>query len=253
MKSLLILISLILIALEWTQPNRILIRHDTPDEEYIAFAKSLPVTASIVFYNNTDLAGTLISEQWVLSAAHVAETIPEGHKLIIGNDSVGIEKIIIHPEWSENGRPDIALIKLNRAINHIKPVRLYTEQEEIGKEVIVAGIGDFGTGKTGVEGKAGTMRAATNIVDGISNDSQYIYWLFDDPESNRVTALEGISGPGDSAGPAFIKSGDEFFLAGVGSAQSTRATDGVEGLYGVTEYYTRVSTFIDWINEEKNK
>lgn len=73
--------------------------------------------------------------------------------------------------------------------------------------------------------------------------------MFDSPESDNVTTLEGIAGPGDSAGPAFIQVGSAYYLAGVGSAQSTQATDGVEGLYGVTEYYVRVSTFIQWIEE----
>lgn len=129
----------------------IIIRHDVKEEAFIKFAEELPVTEAIVKYNSTDLAGTLISDQWVLSAAHVAETIKDGHKLI------------------------------------------------------------------------------------------------DSPESDKVTKLEGISGPGDSSGPAFIQMGETYALAGISSAQSTRATGGVEGLYGVTEYYTRVSSYVDWI------
>ncbi len=243
----------LLIGFSLVNMSHIIVRHDTPEQEYIAFAKELSVTESIVLYNNTDVAGTLIGEQWVLSAAHVAETIPEGHKLIIGTDSVGIEKIIIHPGWSENGRPDIALIKLKRKVSHVKPVKLYTEREEVGKKVIIAGIGNFGNGVKGIEGNPGIMRAATNIVDGSTDDTQYLYWLFDKPGTKKVTPLEGISGPGDSSGPAFLKIKKHYYLIGISSAQSTRATGGVEGLYGVTEYYTRVSTFIDWINEERNK
>ena len=228
----------------------IIIRHDVPDEKYIQFAKDIPVISSIVKYNSTDVAGTLISDQWVLSAAHVAETIEGDHKIIVGKDSVGIEEIIIHPDWAKNDRPDIALIKLNRKTKHIKPVKLYTGENEIGKEVIVAGHGNFGTGITGVEGNPGTMRAATNLVEGATEDRNFLYWLFDSPESDNVTPLEGISAPGDSSGPAFLKVDGTYYLAGISSAQSTRATGGVEGLYGVTEYYTRVSTFIEWIEEE---
>ena len=33
------------------------------------------------------------------------------------------------------------------------------------------------------------------------------------------------------------------------SGQDTRATEGREGLYGVTEFYTRVSSYLDWIDD----
>jgi len=232
-----------------TSYNRIIIRHDVAEEEYIVFAKELPVTSAIVKYNSTDLAGTLISPQWVLSAAHVAETIKDDHKLIIAGDSVGIEKIIIHSGWEENGRPDIALLKLVKKVEGVDPVKLYKKDDEIGKEVIIAGIGDFGTGLTGPDRRDGKMRAATNLVNGSTADSQYLYWEFDSPESDRVTKLEGISGPGDSSGPAFLKINNMYYIVGISSAQSTQATTGQEGLYHVTEYYTRVSSFAEWIEK----
>lgn len=242
-----------LVFIDLLDNNFIIIRHDVSDERYIEFANELPVTYAIVQYNATDVAGTLISSQWVLSAAHVAGTIKDGHKLIVAGDSVGIEKIIIHPGWEENSRPDLALLKLDRAVNSVEPIELYRKQDEVGKEVIVAGIGDFGTGKTGVEGNPGTMRAATNLVDGSTEDKNYLYWEFDSPDSEKVTRLEGISGPGDSSGPAFIKYDDIYYIAGISAAQSTQATGGVEGLYGVTEYYTRVSTFVEWIERSQEK
>lgn len=229
--------------------NSIIIRHDVADERYIKFAEELPVTSAIVLYNSSDVAGTLITSQWVLSAAHVAETIPDGHTLLVGGDSVGIETIVIHPDWEENSRPDLALIKLDRIIKNVEPVELYRRPDEVGVEIIVAGIGDYGTGKTGVEGNPGTMRAATNLVDGTTQDNHFLYWEFDSPDSEKVTPLEGISGPGDSSGPAFILSGDTYYVAGISAGQSTQATGGVEGLYGVTEYYTRVSTFAAWIDQ----
>lgn len=227
----------------------IIIRHDVSDQKYIQFAEELSATSAIVHYNATDLAGTLISPQWVLSAAHVAETIRDGHKLIINGDSIGIEKIFIHEEWKENNRPDLALIKLDQTVGDVEPIGLYDKQDEVGKDIIVAGIGDFGTGLTGPVGNPGTMRAATNLVDGISGDGQYIYWEFDGPESEKVTDLEGISGPGDSAGPALIKIDNRYLIVGISSGQSSRSTGGKPGRYGVVEYYTRVSVFTDWIRE----
>ncbi len=232
----------------------IITRHDVADTEFLKFAEELPVTASIVKYNNTDVAGTLITAEWIISAAHVAETIQEGQKLILGNDSLAVERIVIHPGWLENGRPeDIALIKLKQPVTHAQPVELYKKQDEVGKEVIVVGNGDFGTGLTGPQGNDGKLRAATNSVDEATSD--YLIWTFDDPRKNpqKTTQLEGISGPGDSSSPALIKYGDKYFIAGISSGQSTGATEGREGLYGVTEYYTRVSSYIGWIETHINK
>jgi secreted trypsin-like serine protease len=76
------------------------------------------------------------------------------------------------------------------------------------------------------------------------------YWLklrFDAPGDLRTTVLEGVSGPGDSGGPAFCGEGAGVLLAGVSSGQSSRAAGGLPGRYGVVEYYVRVSRYIDWI------
>ncbi len=232
----------------------IITRHDRSDEEYIEFARELPVTSAIVKFNATDLAGTLINSEWILSAAHVAEYIEAGQKLILGEDSLEVERVVIHPGWLENGRPeDIALIKLTKAVSGVPPVYLYRDRSEAGKEVVIVGNGDFGTGLTGPEGNDGLMRAATNRVDESTDD--YLVWQFEDPRENpgEATDLEGISGPGDSSGPAFIRKGNDYFIAGISSGQSTSATGGREGLYGVTEYYTRVSTYIGWIEETVSK
>ena len=246
-------IYLLLIVISLATPakrNPIITRHDRADSVSINFAKELPVISSIVKYSSTDVAGTLITPQWVLSAAHVAETIKDGQKLIQGTDSLIVEKVVIHPGWLEHGRPeDIALIKLKIPVSNVVTPGLYKNRDEAGQEVIVAGNGDYGTGLTGPEGNDGVFRAATNRIEEASEN--YLKWKFENPDSepNLVTALEGISGPGDSSGPAFIKEGNVYFIAGISSGQSTKATNGKEGFYGVTEYYTRVSSYINWIEE----
>lgn len=228
----------------------IITRHDKSDDEYIKFAQELPVTSSIIKYNSTDVAGTLITPEWILSAAHVAEHIKKDQKLILNKDSLIVEKVVIHPGWLENGRPeDIALVKIKTPVSDRIPVKLYRDRNETGKEVIVVGNGDYGTGLSGPAGNDGKFRAGTNLIDEVTNE--YLIWGFEDPRENpeKVTRLEGISGPGDSSGPAFIQIGNKYYIAGISSGQSTSATGGKEGLYGVTEYYTRVSSYLAWIEK----
>lgn len=249
MKYLSLVIILISIAGSATD-GFIITRHDKADDEYIKFAQELPVTSLIIKYNSTDVAGTLITHEWILCAAHVAEYIKKDQKLIRNEDSLIVEKVVIHPGWLENGRPeDIALVKLKTPVSNGTPIELYRNRDETGKEVIVVGNGDYGTGLSGPAGNDGKFRAGTNLIDEVTDN--YLIWGFEDPREypEKVTRLEGISGPGDSSGPAFIQIDNKYYIAGISSGQSTGATDGKEGLYGVTEYYTRISSYLDWIEK----
>ncbi len=230
--------------------STIIRRHDVADHRYVELANSLPVTSSIIKYSSTDVAGTLISPRWILSAAHVAETISEEQTLLgPAGEALKIERIIIHPGWLEDGSTqDIALIELRSEVHLESFPVVYADLDELDQEVIIIGHGDNGTGITGPVGNDGKMRAATNRVDEVSTN--YLKWGFEHPDlsSGRMTDLEGISGPGDSSGPAFLEKEGKYYLVGISSGQSTRATNGEEGKYGVTEYYTRVSSYTDWIN-----
>jgi hypothetical protein len=75
-------------------------------------------------------------------------------------------------------------------------------------------------------------------------DRRTLYFTFDGPDSENVTQLEGISGPGDSGGGALIERDGRVYIAGVSCCQDH---DGTEGLYGVTEIYPRVSFYAAWI------
>ncbi len=70
-----------------------------------------------------------------------------------------------------------------------------------------------------------------------------LVFRFDAPGDENVTPLEGISGPGDSGGPAFLETADGLRLAGLSVASSGRP----KGRYGVWEFYTRVSPQVQWV------
>lgn len=88
------------------------------------------------------------------------------------------------------------------------------------------------------------LRATNNVVDRAVES--FLVFDFDAPPDGAD--LEGISGPGDSGGPAYlVKPDGTIFVAGVSSGQDSRKT-GKEGVYGVTEYYARVSSYAGWID-----
>jgi len=244
----LLLISLFVFSsLSSLSSNPIITRHDIADSQYVLLADSYKEINSLIFFNKTDMAGTLIKNGWVLSAAHVAADLGIGDSLLMKTKKFRIDQIHIHPEWKNNQAYDLALIKINTGDDSLPTVPLYRGRDELHKIVVIAGNGAKGSGLSGPVGNDGQVRAATNRVEEVTD--YWLKWNFYNPDtdSNKVTDMEGISGPGDSSGPAFIFIEGKGFLAGISSGQSTRATGGKEGVYGVREYYVRVSSYVDWI------
>ncbi len=204
------------------------------------------VQAEPEVFTRYDGMGMLIAPLWVLSAAHVATELSLENAIEIGGVSHTVEKIFLHPgfrnyseiEMAEN---DIALIQLKQSVENVSPLLLYASKDEVGRTVTFVGRGDFGTGLTGPDSVDGKMRKATNQVE--EADDQWLMFRFDAPP--ECAELEGISGPGDSGGPALIQMSEGWAIAGVSSGQGSSSFG--EGHYGVWEYYTRVSFQLDWI------
>ena len=228
----------------------IIVRHDIPDERFIELGKKYPQICHL-----SDGEATLIKENWVVTAAHAAillsEELENGKtpKVSIGNKQYEVEKVILHPNFQMSDTSienDIALIQIKGKITSIPLAKLYDKQNEIGKQITIVGRGDFGTGLTGPQNWDKITRAATNRIDGV--DGQWIIFNFDNPQSENTTELEGISGPGDSGGPAFIDLDNVRYIVGVSSNQADNDS-GKQGIYGVTEYYARISFYKKWIEE----
>lgn len=239
----------VVLGLTGSAASPIVIRHDVDDARYLALGRELE--QALVQMNleasgdPPDGEGTLIAPEWVLTAAHVGEEVEPGHRLTVSGTEYEAEGVFLHPDWDGGASDDLALIRLARPVAGVEPVPVYPHGDEVGRLVTVVGRGDFGTGESGPVGNDGRVRGATNEVD--SADEKLLGWRFHAPAEGAVTELEGISGPGDSGGPAFVEVDGRRWLVGVSSAQSTRATGGREGVYGVTEYYARVSSYLRWI------
>jgi hypothetical protein len=223
----------------------IVIRHDRDDSRYMAAARELPAPVDIAMAH-----GTLIDPRWILTAAHVADGLsPLTGTVSIEGEAYPVDRVVLHPSWIGDLGPgraepqwiDLALIRLARPVRDARPVTLYAKPDERGKTVHFVGRGQTGTGRSGPTHEDRRLRAATDVVSEV--DEGHLYFRFDEPPA--ATDLEGISGPGDSGGPALIATADGPAVAGVSSWND----DHGPGLctYGTTEVYTRVSTYLPWI------
>ncbi|MEZ5995820.1 MAG: trypsin-like serine protease [Hyphomonadaceae bacterium] len=250
----------------------IIMRHDVDERGYLQLGEAhRQILVQLGLYAEEDHSpmlysgmGTLIAPDWVVTAAHATEYMlqtppPEGgvrHVFIKGR-GYEVAEIIPHPAYDgATYANDIALIHLARAVRDPHPACVYEAGDESGKVVTLVGTGYQGNGRDGPgEHPDGALRGATVRVD--TADGATLTWRFRAPGERGVTPLEGISGPGDSGGPALIETPAGYCIAGVSSAQRIEVQVGAaegahpqgEGHYGVTEVYTRVSQFAPWIRQ----
>jgi hypothetical protein len=248
-----------------TAASAIIIRHDVDDIHYRQLGEKYRlsvVDVAVPGRSNEPLhgngAGTVIAPQWVLTAAHVAtsllphtaqETPGKTRVVYFESRPYPIERVIVHPDWAGSQRDaDIALVKVARRLEGADPVCLYPAGDEVDKVTTLVGRGYFGNGAIGpAPRQIGTLRGSTVKIDSVAYDGKVLVWDFNAPGQPGATALEGISGPGDSGGPAFLMHDGKLCVAGVSSDQDRK--DLGEGRYGVTEFYPRVSYFRSWIEQ----
>ncbi|GEK09578.1 trypsin-like serine protease [Pseudoalteromonas peptidolytica] len=221
--------------------HSIVIRHDVDDADYRVSSDVLPQLAT--FYIDGG-HGTLIGSKWVLTAAHATFCLRPNSTILINNVPTVIDQVFVHSDYMPGKSHDIALIKIQQALSDVKPLMINREKEELDEVLWFIGIGGTGNGITGqtIDNLAnqGQMRRAQNTVK--VAQGPVIKFSFDRGENGLP--LEGVSGGGDSGGPAYQYENGQGIVFGV----SSRVEGGKIGRYGVTEVYSRVSYFADWID-----
>ena len=238
--SITILCAVLFSTLLCSDSSAIVIRHDRDDADYRQRGEKFD---AVVLIHPAE-TGTLIDRRTVMTAAHVADGIAgkTSPRVEVDGAEYRVTRIFLHPEWSGRGTHDVALLRLDQSVRNVDPARLFRQDDEKGMQILLVGYGDSGTGLTGPEFKDDIKRAASNRVDDV--DKNWLYFAFNAP-GEGATDWEGVSGPGDSGGPALIEENGNLLVLGV----SAYSFEGKPGRYGTREAYTRVSTHASWIEE----
>ncbi len=242
------------------------IRHDRSDANYVNLAAQSQYEPVGLLLGKSHLcSGTLISDEWALSAAHCLDSGPTKHySFTVGGNTYSGSNKFVHPDWNGNlgAGSDIALLQLSGPVTGVTPATLLTAADgnEIGLVGTAVGFGRSGTGLTGATGSTGTKRAGRNMIDESGSafgwSDNISLWDFDNPLNagdNTIGSavplnLEYNVGPGDSGGGMFVDVGGQTLLAGVVSLGW--ASDGnINSDYGDGSGYTRVSAFEQWISD----
>lgn len=188
-------------------------------------------------------SAVIISPNWALTAAHVVKDGSEV-ELIINEKKEDYSfsvKTIIHEDFDDKnlGYNDIAICYSEKDFELDFYPELYSEEDEEGKIVSMAGYGITGSFLTGSNTSDNYRRAGSNRI--VRSERNVLVCNLID----QRTELEFLIASGDSGGGLFI--GNK--LAGIHTF--VMADDGKpDSSYRDESAHTRISLYFDWITKK---
>ncbi|XP_053095328.1 serine protease 33-like isoform X1 [Pangasianodon hypophthalmus] len=223
---------------------------------------SWPWQVSIQSGGSHFCGGSLINENWVLSAAHCFPSIGAASiRILLGMGNLegtnpnmqetSASKIIIHQDYnSDNSNDnDIALVQLSSSVmfnDYVMPVCLAASNSSfpVGTNVWVTGYGKIGY-NVNLPSPKTLQEVQVPIVS--NSDCAKVYRPGSITDNMMCAGLaEGgkDSCQGDSGGPLVVNINGTWVQAGIVSFGSGCALPKIPGVY------TRVSQYQDWINSK---
>jgi secreted trypsin-like serine protease len=233
----------------------------------------------------------LYSGHAILTAAHVleqdgggwADEIQVAFETSGGDTEQYSTQYLVHPDYDPvNGNNDLALIFLSNPVDTAaERYQIYRNSDDVGSQATLVGYGSSGIGITGSDPESVSERyKSLNTLDITAGEflqelGRTVGWK-PDPDNliladfdsgyadndiiGRISgdyhlgtgSYEGIIGPGDSGGPAFV----DGMIAGIanyivhieGEFESADIDDELNSSFGEVAFWLRVSEEQEWID-----